>query len=966
MAIYKSSYNQKPEKQEKPKKEKKEKVKLPKEKSDKKINIRPSLISLLVFLAVFITCCFPNNFLKNFLLGTFGLLTYPITLLGVLFSYTALAKKKFNVKKKYVTYIAVACVVVWFILHLILTSKLSLHGFGEYLKETYMAKTTAGGILFSLISFPAIKLLTVVGAYIVSAIVLAVFVGLITDYVAVERKIGKVEQKTKFNFENIDDFTFEEKPIETISEEEHTKKLAKRKLGLEKGESTVISSNMPQFNFEQMQKTKPAMTKKDYILTPLDPVIPKDEAKELFKSMPKKSYTYEKINKPQKSNFGSNNDYQQVNSSVEEIKPKEENISYEPIKEFEYNKSYEDIKVDKVEEDFLVDETEDLSEYETAFETDANLEEVEHAELQEIEDVESDEEFVDLNEEFEEVEEEAEVIEIKPNIEKQEFVDEYVSSVDNSYLGSTVNTQVVRPSVDISKFNIPKTIKKDIVEEKQEELVPQKLEIPPYVAPPVELLNYMENVQRISDDELQDNILRLEQVLEDFKVPAKVNNVQVGPAVTRYELTMPRGISVNKIAQMADDIAMTLASNGSIRVEAPIPGKNSVGIEVPNAQVSPVSLRELIDSDVFRQRGNPLSFVLGKDINGDIIFCNLDKMPHVLVAGSTGSGKSVCLNTMLLSMCYKAGPEDLRLILVDPKMVEFSTYNGLPHLLIPEVIIGKDMTINALDWAIKEMERRYALFAKNHVVNINEFNKLEMVKNKVESKLPFIVIVVDELADLMLEAKREIEDRIAKLAAKARAAGIHLVLATQRPSVDVITGTVKANLPSRIAFALTNYMDSKTVLDGGGAEKLLGKGDMLFKPQDKPEPRRIQGAYVSNPEISAVVEFIKNNNKPVYDDNAGRLIKNPNQANAQANAGGSNARDMEFDPVLKEALRMFIQTKQASASMISRRYSVGFNRAGRIMDQMEMAGFVGPQDGAKPRQVLITMDEYNMIFGENE
>ena len=966
MAIYKSSYNQKPEKQEKPKKEKKEKVKLPKEKSDKKINIRPSLISLLVFLAVFITCCFPNNFLKNFLLGTFGLLTYPITLLGVLFSYTALAKKKFNVKKKYVTYIAVACVVVWFILHLILTSKLSLHGFGEYLKETYMAKTTAGGILFSLISFPAIKLLTVVGAYIVSAIVLAVFVGLITDYVAVERKIGKVEQKTKFNFENIDDFTFEEKPIETISEEEHTKKLAKRKLGLEKGESTVISSNMPQFNFEQMQKTKPAMTKKDYILTPLDPVIPKDEAKELFKSMPKKSYTYEKINKPQKSNFGSNNDYQQVNSSVEEIKPKEENISYEPIKEFEYNKSYEDIKVDKVEEDFLVDETEDLSEYETAFETDANLEEVEHAELQEIEDVESDEEFVDLNEEFEEVEEEAEVIEIKPNIEKQEFVDEYVSSVDNSYLGSTVNTQVVRPSVDISKFNIPKTIKKDIVEEKQEELVPQKLEIPPYVAPPVELLNYMENVQRISDDELQDNILRLEQVLEDFKVPAKVNNVQVGPAVTRYELTMPRGISVNKIAQMADDIAMTLASNGSIRVEAPIPGKNSVGIEVPNAQVSPVSLRELIDSDVFRQRGNPLSFVLGKDINGDIIFCNLDKMPHVLVAGSTGSGKSVCLNTMLLSMCYKAGPEDLRLILVDPKMVEFSTYNGLPHLLIPEVIIGKDMTINALDWAIKEMERRYALFAKNHVVNINEFNKLEMVKNKVESKLPFIVIVVDELADLMLEAKREIEDRIAKLAAKARAAGIHLVLATQRPSVDVITGTVKANLPSRIAFALTNYMDSKTVLDGGGAEKLLGKGDMLFKPQDKPEPRRIQGAYVSNPEISAVVEFIKNNNKPVYDDNAGRLIKNPNQANAQANAGGSNARDMEFDPVLKEALRMFIQTKQASASMISRRYSVGFNRAGRIMDQMEMAGFVGPQDGAKPRQVLITMDEYNAIFETEE
>jgi S-DNA-T family DNA segregation ATPase FtsK/SpoIIIE len=427
---------------------------------------------------------------------------------------------------------------------------------------------------------------------------------------------------------------------------------------------------------------------------------------------------------------------------------------------------------------------------------------------------------------------------------------------------------------------------------------------------------------------------------------------------------MPRGISVNKIAQMADDIAMTLASNGSIRVEAPIPGKNSVGIEVPNAQVSRVSLRELIDSEEFRQRGNPLSFVLGKDINGDIIFCNLDKMPHVLVAGSTGSGKSVCLNTMLLSMCYKAGPQDLRLILVDPKMVEFSTYNGLPHLLIPEVIIGKDLTINALDWSIKEMERRYALFAKNHVVNINEYNKLEIVKSKKEDKLPFIVIVVDELADLMLEAKREIEDRIAKLAAKARAAGIHLVLATQRPSVDVITGTVKANLPSRIAFALTNYMDSKTVLDGGGAEKLLGKGDMLFKPQDKPEPRRIQGAYVSNPEIAAVVKFIKDNNNPVYDDNAKRAIKNPNADKTQS-ADVTGERDAEFDPVLKDALRMFIQVKQGSASMIQRRYSVGSSRAGRIIDQMEMAGFVGPMDGAKPRQVLITMEEFKAIFGED-
>lgn len=955
MAIYKSSFNKKPEKQQKEKKEKTIKQKPEKAKIISKIKIKPSVVCLACFLILFTVCCFPSNFLKNFLLGMFGLAVYPITLVGAFFSVMFLRKTKYNVKRKYVVYISVAVAIVWFVFHLILTSKISLASYGIYLKETYLAKTTAGGLLYSLISYPVVKLLTIVGAYIFSAIALAIFVGLIVDYISVERNIGKSENKTKFDFTKIDDFAFEEKPIETISQEEHAKKIAKRKLGLEKGETTIISSSMPNYNVD-IEPVKPITNKREYILTPLEPVIPTQNTREVFKEA---ENPYKKINKPQISNLDG-----QIKRNIEEIKPIIEDLqmleSVDNVAEEYVSQAIKNEQTDEYE-DLIVDDEEDLEGFEAAFETDAEDVNVLDTETEDVEELEDLVEAV-----AQPLTENMQVEEITPDL-TEDFVDEYAVKLENSNLGSTVETEVVRPAVDISKFNLPNIIKKPVEEVSQVKLedIKPKEEIPPYVAPPVELLKFMENPARISDDELQDNIVRLEQVLEDFKVPAKVNNVQVGPAVTRYELTMPRGISVNKIAQMADDIAMTLASNGSIRVEAPIPGKNSVGIEVPNQQVSPVSLRELIDSEEFRVRGNPLSFVLGKDINGDIMFCNLDKMPHMLVAGSTGSGKSVCLNTMLLSMCYKAGPQDLRLILVDPKMVEFSTYNGLPHLLIPEVITGKDLTINALDWAIKEMERRYALFAKNHVVNINEFNKLEIVKNKKEDKLPFIVIVVDELADLMLEAKREIEDRIAKLAAKARAAGIHLVLATQRPSVDVITGTVKANLPSRIAFALTNYMDSKTVLDGGGAEKLLGKGDMLFKPQDKPEPRRIQGAYVSNPEISAVVEFIKNNNKPVYDENAGKAIKNPHQ-DRSGGSDNSGAREIEFDPVLKDALRMFIQTKQASASMISRRYSVGFNRAGRIMDQMEMAGFVGPQDGAKPRTVLITMDEYNVIFGESE
>ncbi len=963
MAIYKSSFNKKPDKEKKEKQPKPEKP--IKQKTHTKVNV--PLVCLIVF-SVVLLLCLPPIFTRSFVLGLIGLSVYPICVIGIVFSLLFLSKKVYRVKKRYVVYLAIALGIIWFIFHLILTHNLPKTNYGEFLGATYKAKTTAGGILFSLISYPFVMAVTEVGAYIFSFIALAIFVGLIVDYIVVDKNIGH-KQKTKFDFKNIEEFDKNEAPLQ-VDETEQQKQIAKRRLGLEKGETTILSSNMPNIDVSNRTPVKP-MSKREYILTPLEPVIPVEETNDIFENNTANYKEDDDVGqiklRPWQVNGQNNLNVPKVEEqekpNVEEITPVEEPKLEEPAQEILTE------EVANLEEENLAP-TEDIFEDDSdSYSELANEPEPTEEPTQQPSEAEPDiatyTDLQDLNPSYDEVSEpEPKVEEITPNIKVEDYVDEY-SYEQNESLGSTVETEVVRPTVDISKFNLP-NVKKQVVEQVKLDDIKPKEEIPPYVAPPVELLNFMERSSPISEETLQDNIMRLEQVLEDFKVPAKVNNVQVGPAVTRYELTMPRGISVNKIAQMADDIAMTLASNGAIRVEAPIPGKNAVGIEVPNDSITPVSLRELIDSDEFRVRANPLSFVLGKDINGDIIFCNLDKMPHLLVAGSTGSGKSVCLNTMLLSMCYKAGPQDLRLILVDPKMVEFTTYSGLPHLLIPEVITGKEMTINALDWAIKEMERRYALFAKNHVVNINEFNKSDAVKFKREEKLPFIVIVVDELADLMLEAKREIEDRIAKLAAKARAAGIHLVLATQRPSVDVITGTVKANLPSRVAFALTNFMDSKTVLDGGGAEKLLGKGDMLFKPQDKPEPRRVQGAYVSNPEIAKVVEFIKEHNRPVYDDATSKAIKNPYQDKSGGNGGEGGMDNQEFDPVLKEALYMFIQNKQASGSMISRRYSVGFNRAGRIMDQMERAGFIGPQEGSKPRQVLITMEEYNAIFGEKE
>ena len=543
-------------------------------------------------------------------------------------------------------------------------------------------------------------------------------------------------------------------------------------------------------------------------------------------------------------------------------------------------------------------------------------------------------------------------VEIKP-VEPQ---------VKDDFMFAKPNTsEVVRSNTFTTPNNtFTRQVEESVEKVEQNPLGRPKKVHPEYVKPPVELLEYLEHVDVVSDEECNENIEKLETVLQDFKINAKVKAVQVGPAVTRYEIGMPQGVSVKKVQFHADDIAMALASNGGIRIEAPIPGKNAVGIEVPNRNVTSVSLREMIESLDFQKRVNPMSFVLGKDINGSIQFCNLDKMPHLLVAGSTGSGKSVCLNTMLISMLYKSSPEDVRLILIDPKTVEFSTYANLPHLLTPQIITTKEQTINALNWAIKEMEYRYTLLQKNQVVNIKEYNNLDIVKNNQVEKMPYIVIVIDELGDLMIDAKRDMEERIMKLAQKSRAAGIHLVIATQRPSVDVITGTIKANLPSRIAFALTNFADSKTVLDMSGAEKLLGKGDMLFKPSDLPEPRRVQGAYISSKEINAVVKFIKDNNKPDYDEDIGREITQTAESVGQSidNDG------VNFDPVLKDALRFFIQANQASITMIQRRFGVGYARAARIIDQMEQSGFISQPDGSKPRQVLISIEEYNLIFNQ--
>lgn len=455
---------------------------------------------------------------------------------------------------------------------------------------------------------------------------------------------------------------------------------------------------------------------------------------------------------------------------------------------------------------------------------------------------------------------------------------------------------------------------------------------------------------------LTDTATKLQKTLYSFGVSAKVENVSVGPAITRYELKPAEGVRVSKIANLADDIALNLAAE-TIRIEAPIPGKQAVGIEVPNTAREAVHLREVLDSDVFKENDSKLAIALGKDVAGDVQLADISKMPHVLIAGSTGSGKSVCINTIITSIIYHAKPSEVKFVMVDPKVVELSVYNGIPHLLIP-VVTDPRKAAGALAWAVQEMDNRYNLFAEKGVRDLKGYNKA-IEKEEDVGKLPQIVIIVDELADLMMVAKNDVEDAICRLAQKARAAGMHLVIATQRPSVDVITGLIKANVPSRIAFAVSSQVDSRTILDSVGAEKLLGKGDMLYFPAGAPKPSRVQGAFVTDDEVEKIVDFVKSNGTATYSEDILESIENSNKTDKELATEASEEDDT--DPFLMDAIQTVVETGQASTSFIQRRFKVGYARAGRIIDQMEERGVISGYQGSKPREVLMTLDRWNEL-----
>lgn len=490
----------------------------------------------------------------------------------------------------------------------------------------------------------------------------------------------------------------------------------------------------------------------------------------------------------------------------------------------------------------------------------------------------------------------------------------------------------------------------------------------PYVFPPADLLTKAANKAGDSRQHLQETAMKLQQTLKNFGVNVTITNISCGPAVTRYELQPEMGVKVSKIVNLADDIKLNLAA-ADIRIEAPIPGKAAIGIEVPNKENVMVSFRELVESEEFKKHPSKISFGVGKDIGGKVTVADIAKMPHLLIAGATGSGKSVCINTIIMSILYKANPKEVKLIMIDPKVVELSVYNGIPHLMIP-VVTDPKKAAGALHWAVDEMTDRYQKFANASVRDLKGYNaKIESLPtiegDPKPEKLPQIVIIVDELADLMMVSPGEVEESICRLAQLARACGIHLIIATQRPSVNVITGLIKANMPSRIAFAVTSGVDSRTILDMNGAEKLLGKGDMLFSPQGIPKPVRVQGAFVSDEEVSAVVGFIKEQNGQVtYSAEMEEKLSNMESANTtvaiDSSADAGDGRDVYF----ADAARLLMEKEKGSIGMLQRYFKIGFNRAARIMDQLEEAGIVGPEEGTKPRRILMSPEQFEQYEEE--
>lgn len=876
--------------------------------------------------------------LQTFFLGVLGVFGYPLCIILLIVGLALLNNRKYVMSLRYTICLILSVIFLLCILQLAVVGGKN-GNFWQYLASNYTKTWTPGGFLIGILTTIFLYVANSYGAYVICSLAFLLCLALLLDSIRVMKKtisanepvsvkiMGQKGEKTE-KFEEVN--VVLDGNIKEQEREEKRQLTAKEILGLDKKQDKAYGFEEPQIEEKKVEiEPQTPQSLKKLILTP-----PQINIDEYFKDLNKKNVA------PEQS---------EVQKNVSILKDeKQENIA----PQFAREQTFEDDN-----DDFEIDET-------ARFEKADDLVERANDILKEaIEEEKSENPDIYENAQEEPQNPERNLLNRLPERDNSGNFERNFDRPNFARPGDRITRQDdMDARADFNRnFDSIRERNGSLSREQQPiapEEPPKPIEPYVYTKPSLDFITTQSvDLSTLNEDVALKRVL-LENCLETFGIPAKVQGVVVGPAVTRYELEMPQGIPVGKIKNRSDDIALALAAEGAIRIEAPVPGTSVVGIEVPNSTIATISLKDVLASREFQEARSPLTFALGKDITGRIICCNMQKLTHLLVAGATGSGKSVCLNSIILSIVYKASPEDVKIILIDPKRVEFSNYEALPHLIMPEIVCDSQKAADTLAWAVDEMEKRFDMLQNARVKNIDEYNTTQDVLDGKVKKMPFIVIIVDELADLMMTARKEVEEKVCRLAQKARAAGIHLILATQRPSVDVITGLIKANFPSRISFALTSAVDSSTILDRVGAEKLLGKGDMLYFPNGAKDPQRVQGCFISTNEINDIVDFVRDNNKPIFDPAIEEAINNPNK-NGPNNTGFNN----EMEPLLPQVLKFAIECGSISVTMVRRRFAVGYSKAARIVDQMEEAGYISAADGPKGRTVYITEDEYNDIFG---
>ena len=894
-------------------------------------------IVMLIISTVFLFCLITNviPFMHDFLLGVFGLFGYPLFAVLFLISVALINDKKYTQSKKYTAFLICTIFFLLTIIQMGIIGGTEVDGgvlsFKDHLVLSYNKKLTAGGILIGLFTTSLTYLVGYVWAYVIFGVLfsisLAVYIDSLVFFIKSKREDKPVKISLKETSKEV------KKPINIVASGEREDKNieeenVRSRLGLVRQNPRVYERKIQVEPEEESVKEE-----KVSILTP--PEIDFDKF------------------------FGRTNNKQEVHPTIsqEEInrnisKLKEESIAPEQVI---HNESFS-VSRQKIVRGNLpeIKPEEVVSEVDDIIKSVIKESGIETSDSQPTNNLNRRENFSrdrDLSNDIG-MPSDREINRDREFSRDREFNRDRSFNRDNEIKITEISRDRNRRFVDFDNID---------AQEKLNSKVEDQEEVKPYIysRPPIDLITTQSTDMSDLDQGIAEKTIILENTLQEFGVAAKVQDVVIGPAVTRYELEMPSGISVKKIVNLSSDIALALEANGGdVRIEAPVPGRNVVGIEVPNDKVASVSLKDVLSSPEFKNAKSPLSYSVGKDITGNIIIGDLAKAPHLLIAGTTGSGKSVMLNGIILSLIYKSSPEDVKLLLIDPKQVEFKIYEGIPHLLTPRILTDVVKAGNALQWAVDEMERRFRLISDACVRDIGEYNRTEAVVNGKKKKMPYIVLIIDEFSDFMMTSKKEVEDRIVRLGQKARAAGIHMILATQRPTIECVTGGIKANFPSRIAFKVAGRVNSDVILGMTGAEKLLGKGDMLYAPIEySAAPKRVQGCFITTEEVSNIVNYVSLNNDQIYDPEIQDAINN-----VKKNVGNNEEKAM--DPLLPEALKIFIDSNQASGAMLQRRLSIGFSRAGRILDQMTEFGYISPPDGAKPRKVYITLEEYYKIFGD--